>query len=253
MVRPVRSPVVFLFLLCLFAILVAACASDPAVPPGSSTSPADTAGPTIPAPTPGTERNTPLPAAVPETKAPETMATVQEPPGSGSSGQRPIAEFFADPTSGKVPLEVRFTDRSTGSPDGWFWDFGDGTSSLMENPVHVYSSPGTFTVRLNASNRWGSNTESKFYSITVHPAAQQPTALFTANRPSPGQPYTVQFFDRSTGPPSSWSWNFGDGGTSDQQNPFHTYPGPGTFTVTLEVANSAGNGETTGWVTLGSS
>jgi PKD repeat protein len=61
----------------------------------------------------------------------------------------------------------------------------------------------------------------------------------------------VQFLDRSTGPPTSWSWSFGDGGASNEQNPVHTYPGPGTFIVTLDVGNPAGNGTTTGFVTLG--
>lgn len=245
-----RSPVAFLAPLCFFAILIAACTSLYGVEPGEAPVPEDTRVPAMTAPTPCSGCTTPPPAMIPGAEAPEPSGTVRESP-AGGSGQRPIAEFTADPVSGKVPLEVRFTDRSTGSPEGWYWEFGDGSSSTEESPVHVYSSPGTFTVRLNASNRWGGNTESKIYLIAVHPAAQQPTALFTANRPSPGQPYTVLFFDRSTGPPSRWSWNFGDGGTSDLQNPVHTYPGPGTFTVTLAVGNSAGEGETTGWVTIG--
>jgi PKD repeat protein len=146
---------------------------------------------------------------------------------------------------------VRFTDTSTGSPDGWVWDFGDGNTSSEQNPLFTYTVPGTFTVRLRATNSGGRNNETKVNYITVNPAYTQPAASFSADPPTFAQPFTVQFHDRSTGLPTSWSWNFGDGGTSSEQNPVRTYPGNGTFIVTLEVSNPAGSTETTGFLILG--
>jgi PKD repeat protein len=163
----------------------------------------------------------------------------------------PIAGFTATTTTGKTPLTVRFTDTSTGSPGEWAWDFGDGNTSNERNPSHTYNVPGSYTVRLRATNNGGSNTETKVNYITVQPAYVQPGASFSADPPSFAQPFTVQFHDRSSGFPTTWAWNFGDGGTSAGQNPVHTYPGNGTFIVTLEVSNPAGSTVTTGFVILG--
>ncbi len=162
----------------------------------------------------------------------------------------PIARFTANTTSGKVPLSVAFTDQSTGFPDRWQWDFGDGGTSTLQTPVHTYTRAGTLTVRLVAANEAGSNTETKYYYITVNPAYRSPGAAFSGIRPTNSAPMTIQFIDRSSGPATSWSWDFGDGGSSNLQNPAHTYSNPGTYTVTLRVSNPAGSSETTGFVTV---
>lgn len=73
----------------------------------------------------------------------------------------PGASFSSNVTSGTAPLNVLFTDTSTGSPTAWNWNFGDGTSSTQKNPAHVYSTAGTYTVTLTASNSAGSNTATK--------------------------------------------------------------------------------------------
>jgi len=65
------------------------------------------------------------------------------------------AIFTADVTEGSAPLTVTFTDQSTGNPTSWKWTFGDGDSSLLQNPVHIYQSAGTYTVKLSISD--GSN------------------------------------------------------------------------------------------------
>jgi PKD repeat protein len=104
---------------------------------------------------------------------------------------------------------------------------------------------------LRATNSGGANTEMKVNYISVTAAYAQPGASFSADPPTAAQPFTVQFHDRSTGPPTAWLWNFGDGGTSSEQNPVHTYPGNGTFIVTLVASNPAGSTQTTGFVILG--
>ena len=79
----------------------------------------------------------------------------------------PIAAFSASPTSGKAPLKVTFTDKSTGSPTSWKWSFGDGTYSTSSNPIHKYSQEGNYTVKLTATNAAGSSTTTKTNYIKV--------------------------------------------------------------------------------------
>ena len=74
---------------------------------------------------------------------------------SGVSGSAPAVSFTADVTSGTVPFAVQFTDTSTGSPVNWTWNFGDGTSSAAQNPVHTFVQPQVFNVTLTAANSAG--------------------------------------------------------------------------------------------------
>jgi PKD repeat protein len=168
------------------------------------------------------------------------------------SGVAPVAAFSADVTSGTEPLTVTFTDASTNTPTSWSWTFGDGGTSTLRNPVHVYSDPGTYTVSLTVTNAAGSDTETKTGYITVYAAASAPTAAFTADYTSGTAPLTVTFTDSSTGNPTSWLWDFGDGTTSTDQNPVHTYTISGSYTVTLTVSNTAGSDSETkiGYITV---
>ncbi|TML89526.1 MAG: PKD domain-containing protein [Actinobacteria bacterium] len=79
------------------------------------------------------------------------------------------------------------------------------------------------------------------YVFDVVGPGTPPTASFTGSPTSGGAPLTVGFADTSTGNPTSWSWNFGDGGTSTQQNPSHTYTTPNTYSVSLTASNAAGS------------
>lgn len=83
--------------------------------------------------------------------------------------QPPVADFTGTPTSGTVPLDVQFTDASTGATS-WDWDFGDGGGSSSQNPSHTYTSTGTYTVTLTAYNAAGSDGETKTNYITVNPS-----------------------------------------------------------------------------------
>ncbi|MFA6363401.1 PKD domain-containing protein [Methanoregula sp.] len=82
----------------------------------------------------------------------------------------PVADFTGTPTSGTAPLMVQFTDTSTGSPTSWIWTFGDGslTNATQQNPMHTYTSVGTYSVSLTATNAYGSNTTTKSGYITAY-------------------------------------------------------------------------------------
>ena len=80
----------------------------------------------------------------------------------------PVADFSATPTYGNQPLEVQFTDLSINGPTSWLWDFGDGNTSVEQNPLHEFVDWGTFTVSLTATNDNGSDTEIKIDYITIN-------------------------------------------------------------------------------------
>ncbi len=156
-----------------------------------------------------------------------------------SGGGAVEANFSGSPTSGCAPLDVTFTDNSTGEIDSWYWEFGDGNTSTEENPTHQYSESGTYTVSLTVTGPNGSDTETKTDYITV--SGPSPTADFSGSPTSGPGPLTVGFTDLSLNDPTYWSWDFGDGGISEDQNPIHEYGEPGVYTVSLTVTNACGS------------
>ncbi len=70
----------------------------------------------------------------------------------------PKANFTSNVTAGYAPLWVQFTDISAWKPTQWHWEFGDGATSEQQNPVHAYTTPGTYLVNLTTTNEHGSNT-----------------------------------------------------------------------------------------------
>ena len=140
----------------------------------------------------------------------------------------PVADFnyTGDPT-------VVFTDISTNDPTAWSWSFGDGGTSTLENPTHTYLLNGTYSVCLTASNVAGPNTHCESVVIDSYLA---PAVDFSFS----GDPI-VNFVDESLNSPTSWSWNFGDGGTSTLENPSHTYLADGVYNVCLTATNATGS------------
>ncbi len=133
-------------------------------------------------------------------------------------------------------------DESTGSPTSWSWDVdGDTIEDYnTQNPSHVYSSDGVYTVNLTVSNLCGSDSENKVGYITVNPV---PTASFSANITSGCLPLVVLFTDSSTGSPVSWSWDVDGDGVEDYntQNATHSYGSSGIYTVRLRVSTGSCN------------
>lgn len=168
--------------------------------------------------------------------------------------QPPTAAFSASPTGGSVGVNVKFTDAST-SPlpiTAWLWDFGDGKTSTQQHPTHIYNQAGVYTVRLTVSNASSSDEEVKtgFITVTAPPAGV--IADFSATPTSGIVPLVVVFQDLSSGPVTSWQWDFGDKNTSSERNPQHTYTMPGVYTVKLTVGGASGsNSKTrTGYITV---
>lgn len=73
------------------------------------------------------------------------------------AGSAPVADFTGNPTSGTAPLTVNFTDQSNNTPTSWQWEFGDGITSTIQNPVHTYNTDGSYSVSLTVSNDYGTD------------------------------------------------------------------------------------------------
>lgn len=134
---------------------------------------------------------------------------------------------------------VTFTDQSTvasGTITGWSWNFGDGNTSSAQNPTHQYASASNYSVTLTVTSDLGCTS-----SQTQQVSTTAPTAAFSA--PAVCNGATTVFTDQSTisaGVISTWSWDFGDGGTSALQNPTHVYGNSGNYTVSLTVTSDQG-------------
>lgn len=89
----------------------------------------------------------------------------------------PVSNFTADVLAGITPLNVTFTDQSTGSITSWTWNFGDGTTSNIQNPLHTYSVPGTYTVSLTVTGPGGTDIETKNQYIVVSEVKAMPWML----------------------------------------------------------------------------
>ena len=156
-------------------------------------------------------------------------------------GQAPVANFTANVTSGCAPVIVNFQNTSTGNPTSYFWEFGNGNTSTLPNPIATYLTPGAYTVKLTVSNGNGANSLTRSQYINVYAA---PTVGFTSSTRSGCTPLTVQFSDTSIAAAgtinNSWSWDFGNGQTSTQPNPLVTFNTPGSYTISLKVTNDKG-------------
>jgi PKD repeat protein len=110
-----------------------------------------------------------------------------------------VANFTAEPRSGNAPLTVAFNDTSDGDAITlWYWEFGDGTNSSIQNPVHTYSAAGNYSISFEIANSVGSNTITRVDYITVSspPVTTIPTTVPTTivttatTKPTPTRTHT---------------------------------------------------------------
>lgn len=131
-------------------------------------------------------------------------------------------------------LEISFFNESSGAISTFAWDFGDGSFSTLENPIHTYSQPGIYNVELAVFADGCADSLQKTLEITEPVFCE---AAFTIEHEYP-QSKLVSFINQSVGNNFASSWNFGDGASSTETNPQHEYTGPGIFTVTLSISTS---------------
>jgi len=154
------------------------------------------------------------------------------------------ASFVYSPSNPTVNDTLTFSDQSAGAPSAWLWNFGDNTTSTQQNPSKKYNAAGNYSVSLTVYRDGQSATGTRIVTVAAtggSPVTPAISAQFDipTNNPTPGANLT--FTDRSTGSPTSWSWSFGDGATSSDQNPLHAYALPGQYTVSLTASNANGS------------
>ena len=163
----------------------------------------------------------------------------------------PICDFSATPVSGVAPFTVNFTNTSDYgglAVAHVTWVFGDGSSGIAEHPTHTYTTPGRYSVFLSVSTRGGEAQVLRENLINVEAPTppQAPVCNFDATPEAGVAPLTVTFVNVSDLGGETLSqahWLFGDGGSSTDENPAHTYAQPGTYNVHLHVTTTGGTAE----------
>lgn len=145
-----------------------------------------------------------------------------------------VADFSMDTSYATTIEEVHFFDLSTGSPESWFWDFGNGATSNLQNPSVIFDQAGTYSVKLIVNTDYLEDSIVKQNLITVFDPL---IADFSVNTNEVWLGQKINFYDQSSGNPTQWYWNFGDGNSSTQRYPRYFYSEPGNYTITLEVSN----------------
>ena len=132
------------------------------------------------------------------------------------------------------PYEVFFTDTSINAAS-WNWSFGDGTGSSLQNPSHIYAAPDVYNITLEAATSGGCNSTMQVNTgLTLNGLGASATLECSDTIP----PFNVQFSSNSNGA-TWWQWNFGDGDSSDLENPVHIYNSSGPFNVSLTIGNDS--------------
>jgi PKD repeat protein len=151
--------------------------------------------------------------------------------------EEPVADFTFDKNNVKAPVTVNFTNTSTGA-DIFNWNFGDNEVSEAKDPPHEYKIWGNLNVTLTATDKKSGKSNSLTKVLILIPP--EPVANFSMSTTRAKVNEIVNFTNTSTYT-KTVSWSFGDGTTSTEQNPSHSYPNVGTFTVTLTVIGDGGN------------
>ena len=153
-----------------------------------------------------------------------------------------VKAMFITPDTGCAPYLASFENTSLAGTD-FLWEFGDNTTSTEVSPTHLYANPGTYRVRLIATDTSTCNKRdtSAYQTITVVP---KPVASFDWGPNPPVANVPVTFTNLSSADATHYIWNFGDGETSTVVNPVHEYNESGTFTAELISFNRANCSDT---------
>ncbi len=149
--------------------------------------------------------------------------------------------FSAIPLTGCTPLLVGFTDASIADSTitQWTWNFGDGTTSSVQNPAHTYNQAGNYAVTLTVTTDDGCTNNSSLAPLTIT-AYPYPTAVFSANANQLELPNDVLVLNNQSIGGNTYNWSFGDGGSSTLLSPSYLYTTVGIFQVQLIVSSQEG-------------
>ncbi len=160
-----------------------------------------------------------------------------------------IEEFSASPTSGTAPLTVNFNSLGADIEGDvtYYWAFGDGGVSILEDPTHTYDTPRTYQAALTVRDEDGAVAFETVTIKVIDPSANSVPVVHASASPSSGTaPLSVKFTSSATGGDGviSYLWDFGDGVTSNSRNPTHIYSKQGTYFAKLTVSDADGDKDT---------
>jgi PKD repeat protein len=150
----------------------------------------------------------------------------------------PVADFYAEPISGDVPLVVNFVNTSQNDFSSAQWTFGDNSKSTIISPSHTYAIPGQYTVCLSVTGAGGTHALTKTAYIQVNESCNLNIQFSANNRTVPIQT-DIQMTAIVSDNSASLIWDFGDGSSSNERNPTHAYSTPGLYDVRLTAIGAA--------------
>ncbi|MBW3011787.1 PKD domain-containing protein [Candidatus Woesearchaeota archaeon] len=187
----------------------------------------------------------------------EVTVTVEDPAGNTghdsmqfiafTDNTAPSVVLSASRTNGEIPATVAFYaiahDPDANDVITYHWEFGDGATSNLQNPIHTFTEVGEYEVVVRVEDSAGNTATDKltFIAFTDNMA---PTVVATAVPEKGVPPLTVIFYAAGHDPEGdmlTYHWEFGDGSTSNVQNPVHTYTALGQYTAKVTVEDTAGN------------
>jgi len=153
------------------------------------------------------------------------------------NAQAPIASFNSTTPNGCAPLTLTFTNTSVSS-NSWHWNFGNGNTSTLKNPTAVYVNSGLYTVTLVAINTL-TGLRDTFTQVNYVNVAAVPNPMFTVSPSVACSNNALISFTNVSSGATAYTWDFGDGTSSNAVIPIHNYSSAGNYTVKLIAKNSA--------------
>lgn len=156
---------------------------------------------------------------------------------------KPVINYTVSDSLNCIPFTTKFTDLSStvvGNIASWQWDFDDGSTSSLQNPQHSYDQPGNFNITLRVTNTGGcSNSVSKLAYIKAADSIRTQFGFSSPTKCKP--PEVISFTNFTVGPGTmTFSWDFGDGGSTATSSPSHVYTNGGTYSIRLAAKNNIG-------------
>ena len=170
----------------------------------------------------------------------------------GKAAAPPDASFSWAPSNPAAKQKVQFADTSTGEPTSWSWDFGDGQSSGLQNPSHEFAAAGSYQISLTVSSADGSDTESQGLAVGAATGCELTCSVAVPRTAGIDKEalFTAGAVPDNCAEGVSYSWLFGDGNTSDEQNPGHAYNESSTYRWSMTASASGATCIRSGHITI---